>query len=260
MGLRRSQIIEIPQRPDPLDRSLGLHFDPRLLGYSRQQLALGERTPREQFNGVFEQRLWPQLLDLRRIHPPSILRRMPIRVATLLLAGLLSASAQAPEVESVAPFYPTPMPIVRQMLEEGNLHPASSTTTSGAATADSSSSPLATSAHARSATRSTKSWSRAAAKQIEELGLSELASIRQEDLYKADFTQVDLVTTYLLPRALALLRPHLEKQLKKGARVVSHDFYIEGWNPTRPSPSTTKSKKTAYCTASTSTAADLRPC
>ena len=68
-------------------------------------------------------------------------------------------------------------------------------------------------------------------KQIEELGLSELASIRQEDLYKADFTQVDLVTTYLLPRALALLRPHLEKQLKKGARVVSHDFYIDGWEP-----------------------------
>lgn len=38
---------------------------------------------------------------------------------------------------------------------------------------------------------------------------------------------------YLLTSSNELLRPALEKSLKAGARVVSHDFEIREWNPTR---------------------------
>ena len=41
-----------------------------------------------------------------------------------------------------------------------------------------------------------------------------------------------MLTVYLLPRALGILRPILERELKDGARVVSHDFEIPGWEPT----------------------------
>jgi hypothetical protein len=37
----------------------------------------------------------------------------------------------------------------------------------------------------------------------------------------------------MLPSFNRLLRPILEKQLKSGARVVVHDYPIEGWNPVK---------------------------
>ena len=37
----------------------------------------------------------------------------------------------------------------------------------------------------------------------------------------------------MLPEFNAKLRPILERQLKPGTRVVSHDYPIEGWVPDR---------------------------
>jgi ubiquinone/menaquinone biosynthesis C-methylase UbiE len=44
-----------------------------------------------------------------------------------------------------------------------------------------------------------------------------------------DFKDVDVVTMYLLPSVNDRLAPVLKKGLKPGARIVSHDFRIEGW-------------------------------
>jgi hypothetical protein len=41
------------------------------------------------------------------------------------------------------------------------------------------------------------------------------------------------VTLYMLPDFNAKLRPLLDRQLKPGSRVVSHDYPIEGWVPDR---------------------------
>ncbi|MEM2921128.1 MAG: hypothetical protein QXF26_02285, partial [Candidatus Bathyarchaeia archaeon] len=42
----------------------------------------------------------------------------------------------------------------------------------------------------------------------------------------------DVVTLYLLTKSNERIRPNLERDLKRGARVVSHDFAIPGWTPT----------------------------
>jgi hypothetical protein len=39
--------------------------------------------------------------------------------------------------------------------------------------------------------------------------------------------------SYLLPSSNDKIRPMLEKQLKKGTRVVSHDFQFAGWKPVK---------------------------
>ena len=44
-----------------------------------------------------------------------------------------------------------------------------------------------------------------------------------------DFKDVDVVTMYLLPSVNDRLAPVLKKGLKKGARIVSHDFPISDW-------------------------------
>ena len=41
----------------------------------------------------------------------------------------------------------------------------------------------------------------------------------------------DVVTLYLLTSVNDLIRPKLERELKIGSRVVSHDFPIRGWVP-----------------------------
>ncbi len=49
------------------------------------------------------------------------------------------------------------------------------------------------------------------------------------DATKADVSEATVVTMYLLPESNALMRPILEKQLKPGARVVTHNYAIPGW-------------------------------
>ena len=43
----------------------------------------------------------------------------------------------------------------------------------------------------------------------------------------------DLITVYLLPESNLKVRPILDAQLKKGTRVVAHDFEIGGWTPVK---------------------------
>jgi hypothetical protein len=54
---------------------------------------------------------------------------------------------------------------------------------------------------------------------------------RAEDAFAADISPATVVTLYMLPEFNAKLRPILERQLKPGSRVVSHDYPIEGWVP-----------------------------
>ena len=43
----------------------------------------------------------------------------------------------------------------------------------------------------------------------------------------------DVVTLDLLPSSNDQIKPNLERYLKPGARVVSHDFQIRGWKPAK---------------------------
>jgi precorrin-6B methylase 2 len=62
-------------------------------------------------------------------------------------------------------------------------------------------------------------------------GVEHLIEFRLEDAMKADVSPATVVTLYLLGSANALLRPILTKQLRPGARIVSHAFSM---GPTWP--------------------------
>jgi tRNA1(Val) A37 N6-methylase TrmN6 len=66
---------------------------------------------------------------------------------------------------------------------------------------------------------------------IKGLRLSPLARIIEGDLLKQDYSSADLLTVYLLPFANEKLIPMFEKQLKAGARVVSHNAPFAPWTP-----------------------------
>ena len=57
-----------------------------------------------------------------------------------------------------------------------------------------------------------------------------LVTIEQKDIFTLDLSPANVVTLYLLPRLNVKLIPQLEK-LKKGSRIVSHDFDMDGVKP-----------------------------
>ncbi len=51
------------------------------------------------------------------------------------------------------------------------------------------------------------------------------------DLLKFNYQIATAVTLYLGPELNEKLRPKLERELRPGTRVVSHDFEVPGWKP-----------------------------
>jgi SAM-dependent methyltransferase len=68
---------------------------------------------------------------------------------------------------------------------------------------------------------------------IRRQNLQDQVKVMQGNLLEADLTGADVVTLYLDTGSNDLLRPNLEKYLKPGARVVSHDFQVRGWKPAK---------------------------
>ncbi|PPE71571.1 methyltransferase domain-containing protein [Caldimonas thermodepolymerans] len=63
-------------------------------------------------------------------------------------------------------------------------------------------------------------------------GVTDKVEFRIGDLFEADFSEATVVTLYLLPSINQRLRPQLWRQLRVGARVVSHDFDMGSqWPP-----------------------------
>jgi SAM-dependent methyltransferase len=64
-------------------------------------------------------------------------------------------------------------------------------------------------------------------------GVESLVEFRQQDALAVDVSPASVVTLYLLSGANLKLRPTLQKQLKPGSRIVSHQFGMGDWVPTR---------------------------
>jgi ubiquinone/menaquinone biosynthesis C-methylase UbiE len=53
----------------------------------------------------------------------------------------------------------------------------------------------------------------------------------KQDLFNTDLSQATVVTMYLLPHTVNQLQDKLLRELRPGARVVSHDYSLAGWRP-----------------------------
>jgi len=66
---------------------------------------------------------------------------------------------------------------------------------------------------------------------VSELGLQGRVKIFQSDLFDMDVSPADVVFLYLTTSANEKVKPKLESELRRGARVVSHDYEVLGWRP-----------------------------
>jgi len=68
---------------------------------------------------------------------------------------------------------------------------------------------------------------------IQKAGVEKLVEIRQQDIMTVDLSGATVLTMYLLPDVNMRLRPAIQKQMKPGSRIVSHDFDMGDWKPER---------------------------
>lgn len=72
-----------------------------------------------------------------------------------------------------------------------------------------------------------------AGEQARVAGVSDRVRFIAGDLFETDLSRADVVTVYLLPSSVPNLVPKLQKELRPGARVVSHDYPLLPWTPER---------------------------
>jgi predicted RNA methylase len=156
------------------------------------------------------------------------------------LLALASLSAVMPVMaqdsrysNKLAPYVGTPLRVMDRMLELANIKPGDTVFDLGCGDGRIVvAAALRYKAKAVGVEISPKLASQATSA-INKAGLNGRARIIQGDVLEADLTGADVVTIYLGTSLNAQLRPRLEKYLRAGARVVSHDYAVPGWKPTK---------------------------
>src|SRR5262249_17790825 len=148
--------------------------------------------------------------------------------------AVLCGTALSAQTEGgkLAPYYPTPETVVQKMLELGGLKAGEKMFDLGSG--DGRIVIMAAQRfHAEAVgIELDKDLCRQSRARIQKLGVDKNAHIINGDLLAQDYSSADLVTVYLLPDSINnKVQPLLDKQLKKGARVVAHDFEFQNWTP-----------------------------
>lgn len=155
----------------------------------------------------------------------------------LQLIGIAALSwtlfAQQPTGEKLAPYYPTPETIVERMLNLGGLKAGETMYDLGSG--DGRIVIMAAQRyHARAfGVELDQDLVESSTAKIRQLGLENTAHIIYGDILKQNYSSADLITVYLLPDSNLKLRPVLDATLRKGTRIVAHDFEIGGWTPVK---------------------------
>jgi len=156
------------------------------------------------------------------------------KLATVLaLSWTLSIQSNAPAADfpEEIPFVPTPIEVVDKMLELATVKNTDVLYDLG-------------SGDGRIVIRAAKKYGvravgiemdqfllQKARHDAEAAGVSQLVEFRAEDALQTDLSKATVVTLYMLPWFNEKMKPNLKQYLKIGARIVAHDFGIEGWKP-----------------------------
>ena len=151
----------------------------------------------------------------------------------VLLWGSAAPGQNRMSADNLAPFVPTPELVVDKMLEASELKPGETLYDLGCG--DGRILFVAAQkfgANAVGVELSAKLVSQAMDK-ARRLGLQGQVRVIKGNLLNVNLRDADVVTLYLLRLSNERVKPNLRKQLKPGARVISHDYPIMGWKPYR---------------------------
>jgi len=134
-----------------------------------------------------------------------------------------------PDAEDLAPYVPTPMPVVERMLELASLGPEDILYDLGSGDGR-----IVITAARKYGCRAVgididPAMVRMGRQTARREGIASLTRFICADATKFDLRAATVVTMFLLPESNEILAPILERQLRPGARVVTHDYSMPGW-------------------------------
>lgn len=168
---------------------------------------------------------------------PALWRSLAIAFSALMLTPLAAQSQTGPRSDQTpimldVPYVPTPNEAVYRMLELAEVQPDDYVIDLG-------------SGDGRIVIAAARDWGvkKALGVDIDPDRVAEAddnakfakvtdrVRFEQGDLFEKDFSDVDVLTMYLLPTINLKLRPVILDQLRPGTRVVSHVFDMGDWRP-----------------------------
>ena len=133
----------------------------------------------------------------------------------------------------LAPFVPSPPQVVRQMLLLADVRPGEIIFDLGAG-------------DGRTVIMAAKDFSaravgvelrddlvKKALSTVYEQNLQDRITMVNGDMLGVDLSSADIVFLYLTTSANEKIRPKLDAELKRGVRIVSHDYEVVGWKPVK---------------------------
>lgn len=158
-------------------------------------------------------------------------RRSLITALAALPAAAFGQQQKEKTPEKLAPYYPTPELVVEKMLQFAGLKAGEKMFDLGSG--DGRIVIMAAEKFKANATgvEFDKDLVQQSADRIKKFGLESRARIIHGDILQQDYSSADVITVYLLPLSNDKVRPILDKQLKKGTRIVAHDFEFSDWTP-----------------------------
>lgn len=130
---------------------------------------------------------------------------------------------------SLAPFKPTPMATVRRMLETANVQPGEMVFDIGSGDGRIVIMAAETFGARAVGIELNEALVAESRRAVAAKGLEDRVKIIQANALDVDLSPADVVTLYLTPDGIELLRPHLERTLRPGTRVVVYVDQIPGW-------------------------------
>jgi predicted RNA methylase len=133
----------------------------------------------------------------------------------------------------IAPFVPSPILVVQHMLQLAQLKPGEVLFDLGAGDGRTVIMAAKTFGARGVGVELREDLAKKALGTIHDNGLSDRVTIVNGDMFNVNLTSADVVFLYLTTSANEKIRSKLETELKKGVRVVSHDYEIVGWKPVK---------------------------
>ena len=176
-------------------------------------------------------------LPTRRCARAFIIGGVSLLTGWLVIAPTLpkrAATAQDSifDRDKIVPFVPTPQEVVDRMIELGGIKQGDIVYDLGSGDGRIVITAAKKGAHAIGF-EIDGDLVKQAREAINRAGLQTRAEIRQQDIRSVDLSAASVITMYLLPDVNLQLKPKLLRQLKPGARVISHAFDMGDWKPDR---------------------------
>ena len=152
-----------------------------------------------------------------------------VLICSLNFNGIKLNAQENCDSRSLAPFVPTPMEVVVKMLELAEVKKTDVVYDLGCGDGR----IVVTAAEKYGAKGVGVDYNMERVDEARELAkekkVEKLVKIIHQDVMTVDLSPASVITLYLLEESNALLQHNLEKYLKPGSRVVSHDFDMRGW-------------------------------